>query len=65
MTRQEGRTLLVKLAAGLAVDDAGVRRLLERIAERDQCEELRALLVEAGARAFLNEHGDAADGGNR
>jgi hypothetical protein len=53
MTRQEALSAVAQRAAGLDADDAGVRRLLERISQADQAEALRAALTELGARAVL------------
>lgn len=63
MTRPEALALVSRLAVGLAPDVAGVARLLERIAQDDRAEEMRAALVEHGAAALLDEaHGRASDG---
>ena len=55
MTREKAVATLRRLAAGLAPDLAGVRRLLERISQADDPECLRALLTERGAAALLDE----------
>ncbi|MCL4822106.1 MAG: hypothetical protein KJ067_23510 [Vicinamibacteria bacterium] len=55
-TRGEALATLRRLAAPLQTDDveASASRLLERISLRDDAEELRAALVETGARAFVH-----------
>jgi hypothetical protein len=55
MTRVEALKILSDLARGLAPDAACVHRLMERIAERDEATDLRAFLVELGARALLKD----------
>ena len=55
MTRGETMTAIRTLAAGLEADDAGIRRLLERISVHDAAETLRDALVEAGAAALLED----------
>ena len=52
-----------RCGAGLEADLAGVRRLLERLAAHDEPELLRALLVELGAAALLEEVDDVAGRG--
>lgn len=54
MTRLEALDQLRKLAHGLRPDLAGSARLLERIAAHEDAEELRAALVECGARLVLD-----------
>lgn len=56
-SRAEALEELRALAAGLPVAQAGVERLLERIAGTAEAELLRALLVEAGALALLRGGG--------
>jgi hypothetical protein len=53
MTRAAALAILHRLAAGLPSDMAGCARLMERIAEHDEAETLRAALAELGARALL------------
>ncbi len=53
MTQGEALALLVWLAAGLPTTAEGRCRLLERIAETDEPEALRAALVDLGAEALL------------
>ena len=53
MTRQEALDVVGRLSAGLGADDAGVRRLLERVSQHDEAERLRDALIEAGAAAVL------------
>ena len=55
MTREQALEELRRLAGGLAPDDACCQRLLERIAASDDPEMLRAVLMERGARALLEE----------
>jgi hypothetical protein len=55
VTGAEALAVLRQLAAGVdqGEAEAGARRLLERIAARDDAAELRAALVELGARALV------------
>jgi len=53
VTREKASAALRDLAAGLPADGAGEARFLERVAAHADAELLRALLVEAGARAML------------
>ena len=53
MTREEALELVGRLVVGLPADEAGVRRLLERISVADEAEALRDVLTEHGARAML------------
>jgi hypothetical protein len=53
MTRDQALTTAQRLGADLAPDQAGVSRLLERIAQRDDAEMVRAALIERGAAAVL------------
>ena len=55
MTREEARTALRALAAGLAPDVEGVRRLLERISVHTDAEALRDFLTEEGAARLLED----------
>lgn len=55
MTRDRALAELRRLAHGLQPDLAGVARLLERISQADDPEELRGLLTERGAEALLDE----------
>jgi hypothetical protein len=55
VTREAAALELQRLAGGLAPDDACCQRLLERIAASDDSEVLRAVLMERGARALLDE----------
>ncbi|HVO12172.1 MAG TPA: hypothetical protein VMX54_15635 [Vicinamibacteria bacterium] len=55
MTRPEALTTLRRLAAGLPADLAGQARLLERISNHDEAEQLRDALVELGASVLLDE----------
>ena len=57
MTAAQARLALRHLAVGVAERDRGaaVARLLERLATRDDAEELRAALVVAGAAAVLRD----------
>jgi hypothetical protein len=54
MTREAADLEIDRLGFGLPSDSAGVDRLLERIAQHDDSEALRARLVEAGAEARLD-----------
>lgn len=53
MNRAEAEAALRRLAHGLEPDLAGERRLLERVSEQDDPEQLRAALVEMGAARLL------------
>jgi hypothetical protein len=53
MTGIETQRTLEALASGLATDNAGVRRLLDRMEAHRESEALRDALAEAGARALL------------
>jgi hypothetical protein len=55
MARIQAEHTLRRLAHALEPDLAGVRRLLERIAQAEDPELLRALLTERGAQAVLDE----------
>jgi len=55
LTRDTATRLLRGLTSGLGVDDAGVRRLLERVAGSGHAEALRDLLAEEGARRVLED----------
>ena len=55
MTRERAIAELRRLAGGLQADQAGAARFMERISERDDAEDLRAALVEEGARAVLEQ----------
>ena len=55
MTRADALELVARLALGLPADIDGVRRLLERVAQRDDAELLRDVLTEQGARSVLEE----------
>lgn len=58
LVRIRGLAALRQLATGLQADEEGAARLLERIAATDTPEELRALLAELGALAWLREGTD-------
>ena len=59
MNRIEALEALRPLAHGLAADLAGTARLLERVASQGEtAEELRAALVEVGARTLLDSWND-------
>ncbi len=64
-TREEAVARARGLARGLAADDAGVRRLLERVTAQDEGEALLAVLLELGARALLEGAGAAGGVGGR
>lgn len=55
MTRPEAQATLRAIAASIAEPDApaAASRLLERLSTRDDADQLRALLLEAGALAVL------------
>ncbi len=55
MTREMAVAVLQKLTHGLAVSDASVARLLERVSQAEDPQMLRDLLVLAGAHAVLEE----------
>jgi hypothetical protein len=55
MTRSDAARELHALTVGLTPDAAGVERLLERVAQGDKPEELRAALTEMGAERLLYE----------
>lgn len=55
MTQPEALALVRALAHGLGPDAAGCARLLERVSTSEQAEELRAALVEAGAKVVLDQ----------
>jgi hypothetical protein len=63
-TREDAVSRARGLARGLPADDAGVRRLLERVTAQDEGDALLAVLLELGARALL-EDADAAGGVGR
>ena len=54
MTRADALATVRALARGLHPDVAGVDRLLERVAQHDAPETLRAALLERGAEAILD-----------
>ena len=53
MTHPEAIAAIRSLAAGLEPDDAGFRRLLERISAETEPECLRDALIEMGAKALV------------
>lgn len=62
MTRPLALQALRQLASGLACDQAGCSRLLERIGSHADAEALRDALVELGAHALLDGQAGAREG---
>lgn len=62
MTRDEAVSTLRSIAATVDESDQGaaVERLLERVSLREEAAELRAGLVELGAKALLDQRRGAA-----
>jgi hypothetical protein len=58
MTRDEALGVVRRPTAGLAPDQAGCSRLLERIAGHDDAEALRDALVLVGAERVLDQQGE-------
>jgi hypothetical protein len=54
MTRSEALAAVRRLASGLAADQAGILRLLERVSLDEDAEALRDALVELGAAVVLD-----------
>jgi hypothetical protein len=54
MSRAEALETLRGMAHGLPCDMSGCARLLERVAQTDEAEALRAALTEVGARTLLD-----------